>query len=108
MYIAIKNIVENGCKYSSDSTSRVQLSFDSHSTIIEVKSTGKTIAKDEIEKIFQPFYRSSTSEGKAGFGLGLALAKRIIGLNKGTLKVNSNEEKETTFTIIIPTFYSGE
>ena len=108
LYIAIKNIVENGCKYSSDSTSRVQLSFDSHSTIIEVKSTGKTITKDEIEKIFQPFYRSSTSEGKAGFGLGLALAKRIIGLNKGTLKVNSNEEKETTFTIIIPTFYSEE
>jgi signal transduction histidine kinase len=108
LYIAIKNIVENGCKYSNDSTSRVQLSFDSLSTIIEVKSMGKAIPKDEFEKIFQPFYRSSTAQGKAGFGLGLALAKRIIALNKGTLKVNSNEEKETTFTIIIPTFYSGE
>ena len=108
LYIAIKNIVENGCKYSTDNTSRVQLSFENKSTIIEVKSKGTPIAEEEMEKIFQPFYRSSTSEGKTGFGLGLALAKRIIGLNKGTLMVKSNEKKENIFTIIIPPFYSGE
>jgi two-component system sensor histidine kinase ArlS len=108
LYIAIKNIVENGCKYSSDNTARVQLSFNDHSTIIEVKSKGALIQEEEMEKIFQPFYRSSTSEGKAGFGLGLALAKRIIGLNKGTLIVKANEEKENVFTIVIPTYYSEE
>jgi two-component system, OmpR family, sensor histidine kinase ArlS len=108
LYIAIKNIVENGCKYSTDNTARVQLSFNDNSTIIEVHSKGKPIAKEEMDKIFQPFYRSSTSEGKAGFGLGLALAKRIIGLNKGTLMVTSNEKEGTTFTIVIPTFQSSE
>jgi two-component system, OmpR family, sensor histidine kinase ArlS len=108
LYIAIKNIVENGCKYSTDNTARVQLSFKNNSTIVEVQSKGKAIAEEEMEKIFQPFYRSSTSEGKAGFGLGLALAKRIIGLNKGTLMVTSNEKEGTTFTIEIPTYYSGE
>jgi signal transduction histidine kinase len=108
LYIAIKNIVENGCKYSADSTARVQLSFDSNSTIVQVQSKGKPIAEEEMEKIFQPFYRSSTSEGKAGFGLGLALAKRIIGLNKGTLMVASDEREGTIFTIVIPTFYSSE
>jgi two-component system, OmpR family, sensor histidine kinase ArlS len=108
LYIAIKNIVENGCKYSADSTARVQLSFSNNSTIIEVHSKGKPIAKEEMEKIFQPFYRSSTSEGKAGFGLGLALAKRIIGLNKGTLMVQSDEKEGTTFTIVIPTYYLSE
>ena len=108
LYIAVKNIVENGCKYSTDNVSRVELSFSNNTTIIEVHSKGKAIAKDEMEKIFQPFYRSANIAGKSGFGLGLALAKRIIGLNKGTLTVKSNEEKGTTFTIYIPTFFSGE
>lgn len=108
LYIAVKNIVENGCKYSPDSTSRVDLSFKNNYTVIEVKSKGKPIAPDEMEKIFQPFYRSSTSEGKSGFGLGLALAKRIIGLNKGTLTVISDEKNETVFTISVPTYYSVE
>ena len=108
LYMAIKNIVENGCKYSGDSTARVQLSFDNNSAIVEVTSQGNPIPKEEMEKIFQPFYRSSTSEGKAGFGLGLALAKRIIGLNKGTLTVTSDEKEGTTFTIVVPTFFSSE
>ncbi len=104
LYIAIRNIVENGCKYSPDNTSRVQLSFEGNETIIEVRSNGKPIAADEIEKIFQPFFRSNTSEGKSGFGLGLALAKRIIALNKGTLTVESDEKNGTLFTIRIPSY----
>jgi signal transduction histidine kinase len=102
LYIAIRNIVENGCKYSPDHTSRVQLSFKNNSTVIEVNSKGTTIHADEIEKIFQPFYRSTNSEGTSGFGLGLALAKRIVGLHKGTLGVISNEANGTIFTIAIP------
>lgn len=108
LYMAVKNIVENGCKYSPDNTSRVQLSFVNRHTLIEVRSKGKPIEADDFEKIFQPFYRSSTSEGKSGFGLGLALAKRIIGLNKGSLSVTSDDEKGTVFTIRIPTYYSQE
>jgi two-component system, OmpR family, sensor histidine kinase ArlS len=107
LYMAIKNIIENGCKYSDDNTSRVELSFINQSTIIEVKSKGKPIADDEIEKIFQPFYRSVAAEGKTGFGLGLALAKRIVALNKGTLKVKSDESTGTVFTISIPSFDSS-
>jgi signal transduction histidine kinase len=104
LYIAVKNIVENGCKYSPDHTSRVDLSFENHSSVIEVKSNGKAINEEEIDKIFQPFYRSANSKGTHGFGLGLALAKRIAGLHKGTLSVKSDKKKETTFTITIPSF----
>jgi signal transduction histidine kinase len=104
IYIAIRNIVENGCKYSPDNTSRIQLSFEGNDTIIEVKSNGIPIAADDIEKIFQPFFRSTTSAGKSGFGLGLALAKRIIALNKGTLTVQSDEKNGTLFTIMIPSY----
>lgn len=108
LYMAVKNIVENGCKYSFDNTSRIDLSFENGNALIEVSSKGKPIAKEEMEKIFQPFYRSATAEGKSGFGLGLALAKRIIGLHKGMLSVASDGMNETTFTIAIPTYQYSE
>src|SRR5690606_20266031 len=45
LYIAVKNIVENGCKYSADNVSMVNLSFANSSTIIDVRSYGEPIAK---------------------------------------------------------------
>jgi two-component system sensor histidine kinase ArlS len=102
LYIAVKNIVENGCKYSPDHTSKVDLSFADHATLIEVKSIGQPIRMEEIEKIFQPFYRAETSAGTHGFGLGLALAKRIVALHKGTLKMSSDKASGTVFTIVLP------
>ncbi len=102
LYIAVKNLVENGCKYSSDNVAKVNLSFSNHSALIEVNSSGEPIAEDEIDKIFQPFYRSSNSVGKSGFGLGLALAKRIVGLHKGILEVISNNISGTKFKITLP------
>ena len=104
LYIAVKNLVENGCKYSFDHIARVDLSLQNGSTVIDVKSNGEPIAKEEMEKIFQPFYRSSNSAGKSGFGLGLALAKRIVGLHKGTLEVKSGLKTGTSFIIVLPTF----
>lgn len=104
LYIAVKNIVENGCKYSPDHTSRVHLSFVNHTTVIDVKSSGEPLAPEEMEKIFQPFYRSSNADGTHGFGLGLALAQRIIGLHKGHLYVNSGTDSGgSTFSIHLPT-----
>ncbi|MBO9572286.1 MAG: HAMP domain-containing histidine kinase, partial [Chitinophagaceae bacterium] len=108
LYIAVKNLVENGCKYSSDYMAKVNLSFNNQSTLIEVNSIGEPISKEEIDKIFQPFYRSSNSAGKSGFGLGLALAKRIVGLHKGTLEVKSDMSTGTSFRIVLPTFRSKQ
>jgi len=103
LYIAVKNIVENGCKYSPDHTSRINLWFENGSTNIEVKSNGKPIRQEEVEKIFQPFYRSANATGTHGFGLGLALAQRIVGLHKGFITVQSEEGMETAFTVTVPT-----
>ena len=105
LYIAIKNIVENGCKYSPDHTSRINLSFENGSTIVQVKSNGEELKKEEMEKIFQPFYRSTTAAGTHGFGLGLALAQRIIGLHKGFIMVRSNSSEGTVFSISLPALH---
>ena len=61
-------------------------------------------AQEEMEKIFQPFYRSANAAGKGGFGLGLALSKRIIALHKGTLDVRSEIAAGTSFIICLPSF----
>ena len=108
LYIAIRNIIENGCKFSPDHHSDVHLSIEIDSAVIEVKSKGDEIPAQDIEQIFQPFYRSSTSVGIPGFGLGLALAKRIVRLHKGELQVSSGNSEGTSFIIRLPTMSGGK
>lgn len=103
LYISIRNLVENGCKYSHDQTSRVNLSFGNESAIIDVKNVGEPIRQEDMEKIFQPFYRSAEAAGTQGFGLGLALSQRIVALHKGRLYLKSSDETGTVFTIMLPT-----
>jgi signal transduction histidine kinase len=102
LYSAIKNVVENGCKYSPDHVSVVNLTFPNNKIVIEVRNQGDIIAEEEIENIFQPFYRSGNIGQAKGFGLGLALAKRIISLHKGNIEVQSDLISGTIFTITLP------
>jgi two-component system sensor histidine kinase ArlS len=103
LYSALKNIVENGCKYSPDHVSIVNLNFPPGQIVVEVLNKGDVIAEEEIENIFQPFYRSANAGVAKGFGLGLALAKRIISIHKGTIDVESDLQRGTTFTVYMPT-----
>jgi two-component system sensor histidine kinase ArlS len=102
LYIALKNIVENGCKYSGDATSLVDLNFEYHKIFIRVTSRGNVIPEGELSQIFQPFYRGSGTGSSRGFGLGLSLAERIISLHKGTIIVQSDPANGTRFTIELP------
>ena len=106
LHSAIKNIVENGCKYSPDSCSRVNLSFSNDQIYITVKNEGNVIATEEIQKIFQPFYRGSNTREQKGFGLGLSLAKSIVRFHKGTIEVTSSLKMGTIFEIRLPSFES--
>lgn len=102
LYSSIKNFVENGCKYSPDHVSWVDLLIQNGQVIIRVKNQGDVIAEEEIEHIFQPFYRTASASRTKGFGLGLALAKRIIALHKGSIHVQSDIITGTVFTITLP------
>jgi signal transduction histidine kinase len=102
LYIALKNLIENGCKYSPDKSVAVDLSFSHHKIFIQVVNQGSVIAAEDIPQIFQPFYRGSGTGNTRGFGLGLALAQRIIALHKGTIFVLSDENSGTRFTVEMP------
>lgn len=102
LFTAINNIVINACKYSDDHTANVRLQVSENAILIDVSDSGKGIESGEIEKIFQPFYRTDESRSEQGFGLGLSLANRIIKIHKGRIEVHSEMNKGTSFHIQLP------
>jgi len=70
--------------------------------ILEIKDAGMGINKNDLPHIFERFYRADKVRAKGGFGLGLALAKRIIELHHGSVKVASQLGKGAKFTIKLP------
>jgi two-component system, OmpR family, sensor histidine kinase ArlS len=103
---AIKNIVVNACKYSNDNKASVNLMTQDDNLVISIQNNGKGIPNEELASIFDPFYRVEENKSMRGFGLGLSLAHRIIKLHKGHIQVSSEKDKETIFTILLPSAHS--
>lgn len=100
-------LLDNAIKYSSKRTeiSVITKKQDHHATI-SVTDHGIGIAEKDIPHIFNRFYRADTARSgssKNGYGLGLAIAKKIIDHHHGTIDVKSVVGKGTTFTVILPT-----
>lgn len=68
---------------------------------IKVQDYGCGILKDEIDKIFKKYYSGSTKFEKVGTGLGLYLSNRIVKLHKGKIEVQSEENKGSSFTVVL-------
>lgn len=101
-----KILIDNALKYSpTKSLVSVNLSSKQNQAILEVKNTGPGIPADKIEHIFDRFFRSDDSrtccENKS-YGLGLALAKKIIEVHGGEIIATSNPDVETIFLAKIP------
>jgi len=99
---AIKNIVLNACKYSSNRQANIFLKADEKNIVVSIEDRGVGIPPDEIENIFQPFYRVDDYRMEGGFGLGLSMAQRIVKLHKGNISVRSVVGEGTIFTITLP------
>jgi signal transduction histidine kinase len=108
LFTAINNIVVNACKYSEDHEADIRLRVVNNIISIDIKDKGKGIESSEIDKIFQPFYRTEESRRQEGFGLGLSLAQRIIKIHKGNIEVESEQGKGTVFHIQLPSAKSLE
>ena len=67
--------------------------------VIEVEDTGTGIRADEKDRVFDRFYRGSGSLEREGFGLGLAIAKRMVDVMGGEISVSSEEGRGSIFTI---------
>jgi signal transduction histidine kinase len=102
LFTALKNIVVNACKYSSDHKASIRFHAETGRMIIHIEDHGVGIPEEELEHIFQPFYRVEEDKKVGGFGLGLSLASRIIKLHKGEIQVTSKRGEGTSFTVKLP------
>ncbi len=84
---------------NSDGTITVAVHADGDRVACEVRDTGPGIPRDELEKIFQPFF---TTKGDLGTGLGLPVAREIVQSYGGALTVTSESGKGTTFRFDLP------
>ncbi len=99
----ILNLLDNAVKFSpQDSPVDILLEKGKKEYILTIKNYGKGVPVEEKSKIFEQFYKSNANENKQGMGLGLFIAQSIIKQHKGTIKLNSVPNKETSFKIILP------
>lgn len=97
----ITNLVVNAIQaFTAPGEVIVKTKTNSNSIYIDITDNGPGIPKENLEKIFRPFY-SSKGYGK-GTGLGLSIVKRIITEHGGSVMVRSQVGKGTTFTISLP------
>jgi signal transduction histidine kinase len=75
---------------------------DEHDLVLEVWNAGEPIPPESIDKIFEPFWRHSTSETRNGLGLGLHICSHIVRAHEGNISVTSTRETGTLFTARLP------
>jgi len=99
------NLIDNAVKYSNRGGKiQIQVAEKHRRIIVSVSDTGIGIAKEELPKIFDRFYRAEHSQRKrtSGTGLGLSIAKSIVDSHHGTINVKSKIGKGSTFTVVLP------
>ena len=102
---SLLNLLSNAVKYSDKRKYiKVEVGMNSSAALISVVDHGVGIAKEELKKIFEKFYRVPAARGeeKRGSGLGLTLVKHIIEAHGGTIEVESEVGEGSKFTIKIP------
>ena len=101
------NLLSNSMKFSQDKKEvSVRLFKDGDNAVIQVADKGVGISRNEVDKIFQRFYRSENevvSESR-GSGLGLTIVKHIAEAHGGQVDVESEPEKGSVFSVILPIF----
>ncbi|MDD7546670.1 MAG: ATP-binding protein [Bacilli bacterium] len=102
IYSLIFNLVDNAIKYNkTNGKITIKLQEVSNNVILSVKDTGIGIPKEDLDRIFERFYRvdKSRSKDSGGTGLGLAIVKHSLIVNNATIKVESELKKGSTFTV---------
>ena len=101
----LANLLSNAIKYTnSDGKIHIEVHEDCNEVIISIKDNGIGIPKNDINFIFERFYRVDKSRCKetGGIGIGLSIVKSIIDAHNGQIYVKSELNEKTEFIIILP------
>lgn len=100
-----RNLIGNAAKYSPKGGEiRTVLTVHDKTAVVAIHDEGLGIPKDEVERVFQPFYRASNLADRdpGGIGLGLYISRQIVHDHGGRIWVESEEGKGTTFYVELP------
>lgn len=106
--ICISNLVVNAIKYNNmDGWVHVSINADKTYFYVKVQDNGFGIPEESLDHVFDRFFRVDKARDRAtgGTGLGLAITKSIVMAHNGTIRVHSQVDKGTTFTMQIPLTY---
>lgn len=102
----LTNIIENAIKYNREHGKVfIDINQEQDMVFVKIRDTGIGIPEEELDKIFNKYYRSSIVENDISFegsGLGLAIAHDIVTDYNGTISVNSKLNEYTEFIISFP------
>ncbi|HHS12233.1 MAG TPA: response regulator [bacterium] len=103
LHMLFTNLLSNAIKYNKpDGRIFVQLAEEDHRSRVVVADTGVGIPREKLGLIFDQFYRTRETEKVEGSGLGLSIVRKIVEAHSGDIRVESEPDKGTTFTVYLP------
>ncbi|WP_455972798.1 ATP-binding response regulator [Bacteroides congonensis] len=104
----VNNLVSNAVKFTQKGEITLTATYESSKLTIAIADTGKGMATEDRERIFQEFTRLSGAQGEEGFGLGLSIVKKLVTLLEGKISVESTLGEGSCFTVVLPLYPIGE
>ena len=99
----VQNLVQNAIRHTPVAGSvRIEGHHGDRSLVLVVEDNGEGIPPEQVERIFEPFWRGDASRSTDGSGLGLTLAKRIVDALGGTIGVESRVGSGSRFAVVLP------
>jgi signal transduction histidine kinase/DNA-binding response OmpR family regulator len=101
----VLNLISNAFKFTFDGGITVRVAIDGAAARLVVADTGTGIDAQHLPHVFDRFYRVDGARGRTyeGTGIGLALVRELVRLHGGTVRVDSEVGRGTTFTVEVPT-----
>lgn len=103
----VTNLLSNAVKFTQHGSVSLKVSYASSQIAIEVADTGKGMALEDRERIFQEFTRLPGAQGEEGFGLGLSIVRKLVTLLEGSIDVRSTLGEGSRFIVTLPLYPVG-
>lgn len=97
-----ENLLSNALKFTKEGSITLQAALENGQLHFSISDTGCGISQEEQQRIFQEFTRLHNAQGQEGFGLGLAITRKLVLLLEGDIKIESEQDKGSRFHVYLP------
>nr|WP_298373338.1 HAMP domain-containing sensor histidine kinase [uncultured Halomonas sp.] len=100
---ALDNVLQNALDHSpSGSEIHIKVTLEEQRLVCEIRDEGPGVPDEDLNKLFEPFFRSDQARGGKGWGLGLAIAKDILAAHGGSVEAVNSASGGLTVRLIMP------